>query len=580
MAFLVPMLKTVHKARFAWLFLGLCGLLGGGLAIHAARLQTPTHDEYWHLPIGLAIWQSGKFDQDRINPPLVRLWAAVPLVVQGVPVSFDGPERESDYGDALLRAAGDRTARRYYALGRGMLLVLWGLGALLLAGISWRLFGPLAAGLGFVLWMTDPNLLAHGDLVTHDVPAAVAFLALTGGLLALLRQPSLKTAALAGLLLGLAQLVKFTAVIYYPLILLGWIGVLPWTRFRHWKQQTGLVAVMLGVSLLVINAGYLFQGSGTPLGEYPFRSARLLGLQQALSLIARVPLLLPSDYVMGLDQLFAFMQEPQPVYLAGSWSLTGFPEYYVYCWLYKTPHLQQVLSLSGMWLLLRHFRTTPEARWLLLLTLPVFLVVAITASLSANQLGYRYLLPVYPFPMLWGVGGWGLQGRKLGEARESQLVVLVAVLSVFSLRHHPNHLAYFNELAGGPANGRFLLVDSNLDWGQSLHELAADLEASEMELTGLAYFGSYPPSAVNLNVPAPPAGSPQPGKYAISLNFLQGRPHVLRDAQGTWRAVNIDEFGYFRFFEPVRIVGASIALFDLTEQDIRDYQTAVRRLRQ
>ena len=36
------------------------------------------------------------------------------------------------------------------------------------------------------------------------------------------------------------------------------------------------------------------------------------------------------------------------------------------------------------------------------------------------------------------------------------------------LRVHPNYLAYFNEAAGGPAQGWRWLVDSNVDWGQEL----------------------------------------------------------------------------------------------------------------
>jgi hypothetical protein len=37
----------------------------------------------------------------------------------------------------------------------------------------------------------------------------------------------------------------------------------------------------------------------------------------------------------------------------------------------------------------------------------------------------------------------------------------------------PHPLSFFNMLAGGPAAGRKLLVDSNLDWGQDLARLAA-----------------------------------------------------------------------------------------------------------
>lgn len=86
------------------LILGVAAGLGSLLFFRAAGTLTPTHDEYWHLPIGLAMWESGRFDQDRINPPLVRLWAAFPLYVSGVRLDVESAERESDYGDALLNS--------------------------------------------------------------------------------------------------------------------------------------------------------------------------------------------------------------------------------------------------------------------------------------------------------------------------------------------------------------------------------------------------------------------------------------------------------------------------------------------
>lgn len=61
------------------------GLIGGllllqcGLAIDCARQWTPTHDEFWHLPLGLRAWRTGDLRADPINPPLPRLWAALPL---------------------------------------------------------------------------------------------------------------------------------------------------------------------------------------------------------------------------------------------------------------------------------------------------------------------------------------------------------------------------------------------------------------------------------------------------------------------------------------------------------------------
>lgn len=563
------------------LLLAIAAGLGSLLFFRAAGTLTPTHDEYWHLPIGLAMWETGRFDQDRINPPLVRLWAAFPLYVSGVRLSLDSAERESDYGDALLNSTG-AAALGWYTGGRAMLWPVWLAGALLVGLLLWRDFGPLAGCLAGIWWLTDPNLLAHGGLVTHDLPAAVAFLAVTASLRWLLQQPTSGRACVAGICLGLAQLVKFTALLYVPVILLGLLMCFCVRRDLRMRSQLGLMLLLCGVALLTINLGYLCQGTFTQLGNYPFRSERLLGLQQTCAFLGWLPIPVPRDYLLGLDELFAFMQQPQPVYLLGEWSLTGFRDYYVHGWLYKTPHLLQLGTLTGLVILLLGLRTTPAARRWLGLTLPPVLLLGLTASLSGNQLGFRYVLPIYPFLLLWAAAGWGLLGRELSAPRQTVLLTGVLLISAASWRHHPDHLAYFNEWAGGPREGRFLLVDSNLDWGQGLHALHQELSSREAavaqaptELDGLAYFGSFPPSALGFEVPPPPNRFPQPGRYAVSLNFVQGRPHVIRDAEGNWRAVDIDEFGYFRFFEPITPPHLGMAIYHLTEQDVLRYQRAV-----
>ncbi|HVC95060.1 MAG TPA: hypothetical protein VND64_15295 [Pirellulales bacterium] len=57
------------------------------LGAHAALLVwTAAHngvtvDEVGHLPAGLFIWQFGTFDLYRVNPPLTRALAALPLAI-------------------------------------------------------------------------------------------------------------------------------------------------------------------------------------------------------------------------------------------------------------------------------------------------------------------------------------------------------------------------------------------------------------------------------------------------------------------------------------------------------------------
>ena len=92
-------------------------------------------------------------------------------------------------------------------------------------------------------------------------------------------------------------------------------------------------------------------------------------------------------------------------------------------------------------------------------------------------------------------GGRG-GGRALGLAR-AEGAWLAGALGLWyaggTLLQHPHHLAYFNELAGGPANGWRLLVDSNLDWGQDLKRLGEWTRANHVGKLKLSYFGSADP---------------------------------------------------------------------------------------
>jgi hypothetical protein len=70
---------------------------------------------------------------------------------------------------------------------------------------------------------------------------------------------------------------------------------------------------------------------------------------------------------------------------------------------------------------------------------------------------------------------------------------------------HPDHLAHFNELVGGPKNGYRHLIDSNLDWGQDLLQLESWLKNHRPgERVGLAYFGNVDPSILSASGRAMP----------------------------------------------------------------------------
>lgn len=193
------------------LALALQGILGAS-ALDAA------FDETTHLPSGVTYWTTGRIELNQQHPPLVKLLAALPVVAAGARSVFDParaaePGYEWRHGAAFLAANG---RARVLLLGRLPMIAL----SLLLAWWVFRwardLFGPAAGLAALTLCCFSPTVVAHGRLVTMDVPLA-AFATQTAYLLWRYgRTPSRRLLVGAGLSLGLALATKFSALLLLP----------------------------------------------------------------------------------------------------------------------------------------------------------------------------------------------------------------------------------------------------------------------------------------------------------------------------------------------------------------------------
>src|SRR5262245_36540006 len=110
------------------------------LALDAARRETPTNDEFAHVPAGYAHAVLGRFDVHSKNPPLAKLLLALPGVVTGdvrVPPPRENPFAWGpwDYGDRFMRANAPRYFEIFFAaravvvaftLATAALLLAWG----------------------------------------------------------------------------------------------------------------------------------------------------------------------------------------------------------------------------------------------------------------------------------------------------------------------------------------------------------------------------------------------------------------------------------------------------------------------
>lgn len=558
----------------AWLAaVGLLMIVHLALGVHCAWRFSVTHDEYWHLPAGLAVWKSGRFDADNLNPPLSRAWSALPLAACGVKLGEPAePNDTTALGDHFLIENLDRY-HGLYAWARIMNLVWSMLTGWVIAVWGRELFGEGAAVVGAALWYLCPVVLSNAVLVTPDACTAFFFVSTPFAAWRFAREPTGRRALIMGALLGAALLAKFTCVLLYPIVAIEWIvvrsgGGLAPIAWRRVGQQW--LAALL-VSLFVLNAGCLFRGTGQPLQAYRFTSLSLQAIAKTIRPLDGLWFPAPRDYVAGLDHQRSIMEAMHPVYLDGMWKVdSGFPDYYLRACAYKWSHAIQLLVLTALAssLCLRSGRKMWRAH--LAALIPAALVVGI-ASASHMQLGIRYILPAFPLIYLFAghVGSW-LRGPRWNWGRVWVGLCLPALL--FGLRYHPHHLAYFNELSGGPIDGPRHLLDSNIDWGQDLRELQAYLRTQNIESVGLAYFGMVPPARLGIHYHLPPSknqvrvvGGVPPGWYAVSVNFVEGRPHTIRDADDHIRPADADEFGYFFPRVPIARIGWSINVYRIAQ---------------
>jgi hypothetical protein len=573
--------SLLQTSKGFWSIIGSLLLIQFCLGLYSSQKLTVTHDEYWHLPVGLLSWETGQFDYDRLNPPLIRTWSTLPLLLTsaqtGNPVHSSDP---ADYGDAFLKA-NPESHHHYYVLGRCSILLLSAFSGILLAVWARELFGVSAAYLAVFLWVTSPNILANAALGTQDLAITGFFLATVYCGWKFASKVSWKWALITGIVLGLAQITKYTAVLLIPILIIQWFIL----RYKNSDIKLDLPkktiltrwGALLLMSCLLLNAGYLFQETFQPISSYQFQSSELKTLNQLPVLLQKIPLPIPRDYLLGFDLQRFIMQQDHPTYLDNQWELHGFRSYYLYALLYKLPHAIQFLFLLAVfhWFKSGHQSSLLSVRMLGMLVTPVILLTLI-ASFSNNQLGLRYILPVFPFLFLLIVPL--VEDLDFFHHKLFSYLVIVAILALpFSLRFAPNHLAYFNELAGGPVNGDLHLIDSNLDWGQDLYHLKEYLRNNQIEDLKLAYFGTIPPSKLGIKYKLPTDFRPVPGRYAISASILQGRPYSIRKLDGSRHNLGADALGYFRFFEPKAQLGYSINLYELSPEDVIRWQTAVNR---
>ena len=604
---------------------GILLMIHAGMLVGVAFHQSPNEDEPGHLAAGVYTWYFGIFDVYRVNPPLARTLASLPVVmcrpkVNCLPFRNEpGLRVEWQLGAGFIGDNGGKDALDYFVLGRCTLIIVCLVGAYTCWRWAGQLFGQASGITALGLWCFSPSMIAWGSTICPDaVSAAVGVIAVYVLWLWFQRSTVART-IITGLVLGLAELCKFTLLVLYPLLPVLWIVYrLPERKLmdaRRWLREGMMLVGAMLLSIYVINCGYLFDGSFTPLEEFRFQTMLFTGYDSLKDIppeganrfagtwMGRLLVPLPASMIQGIDTQRYDFERGLPSYLRGQWANHGWWYYYVYALAIKEP--------LGTWCLLALaigasiFGRRYLASWRdeMVVLAPLFVILAFVSSQTGFSLHSRYVIPTLPFLFVWTskvARVFDMRPFTRKRLLMAATVVLAITWSVASsLAVYPHSMSYFNELAAilatpadasypkpvcesgknegiasrfkyamtaGPRNGPRHLLNSNIDWGQDLLYLKNWLDKHpDVKFDGLAYDCSYPASLLGM----PETPFPAPGLECKHRDSNQP-PDQLGPLPG-WYALSVNyiysrdcQHRYFLNFHPVATAGYSIYIYHIT----------------
>lgn len=385
--------------------------------------------------------------------------------------------------------------------------------AYFIARWSAELYGAWAGRFALLLYAFSPNILAHATLVTTDLYAALGAVVSSYFFFRFFKEPSLRTALIAALTLGLAQLAKFSTA--YLFLFQFLLIVVLYAVGRHWSMRLPerrlLVAyglLSIGLTLLVLQIGFVLHRPIIRLADMRFISRPFQALQ-TMPVLSRVPIPLPGPFVQGLDMTLQHEQTGASfgkIYLLGeprniSRGDQPFYSYYVVCYLFKEPIALQFLLLMGLLWLLRHRSMPAFLMGEVHVVWPMLGYLLIFSYANKAQIGIRHILPALALALILAsacFASWEVWGRR----RRALFCLVLAYLVVSILSYFPHMIPYTNEFILDRKLAYKIFADSNLSLGQSKTRMQQFLQ-------------THPDVILN------PADM-QPGRVLVSVNHLVG----------------------------------------------------------
>ena len=491
-----------------------------------------TYDETTYLGFGRALYTS-------LDAEALADWGVAPL-----PVLLTS---------AAPLLVGASTYPRAVMVARITAIALFGVP--LVAVTYWTLLravGPGAAIAGTAFISLSPNIVAHASLATADVCFLGAVLLAFAALAHHIEEPSSRSRAILGLTLAVALAAKYSALALFVVVAVTSFAASRNDRAAS-RAKRLMSAVALSSSLFAIALVFVWALHAlalVPFGLSPFEALRL-----------------PAP-IVGIARQLHHQWLGEPSFLFGQRSTVGWWYYLPAALAMKSTPAELVVEIGALVALLSDRRgATPSG----LVWRVAFGVFGGLALVNRVAFGVRYVLVLIPLSVFLASQRWlGTPSASRWRFRAAGALVALQLVSALSIA--PHDLSYFNVFAGGPNRGYSRLADSNVDWGQDLPALKAELAHLGARHPLLSYFGTAPVDAYGVRADSWDGGVREPFDrwdwVAISATNLDG---VF---------LATDPFADFRALKPGARAGYSILLYPTSREDVRRAMaTAAVRLR-
>jgi len=538
----------------------------------AISRKSITNDEIVHIPAGYYHLVAGEFQLNNEHPPLVKMWAALPLLL----VQPDEPpapktedenfmERTWGFHERFWQANQSRFQTVTFWPRVMMIPITLALGVLIFV-FARKLFGDAAALIAIGLYVLEPTVLAHGRIVHTDVPAALAYLLFFFALYRYSERPGLRRALLLGVTCGLALLTKFSMLVVLPVLGI-YLLVRLFVNRRNLALRSqvllhsGLISVIV---LLLVNSAYYFRHPALEASDVRWvgmKSPALLGF--VTTFVRVVSKIVPTYYLFGVYNIELHNHFGHATSLLGQYNDLGWWYYFPVAFALKTtiPFLLLAVAALG-WSVWKLVKRESRFVWIVI---PVAIYLAISLTSHIN-IGIRHFLPVYPFLF---IGSGALLGRLLKTKKQAAIVVMVILFSWMTFeaaRAFPDYMPYMNQLASSHPHW-YYLSDSNVEWGDDVGALAAYLKArgetkvSAALSAGWSTLGRCGVDYLDM-VALPPGQTPATRYVAIGASFLNGSV-IPGDEKiiGRRSFERTNLFARYRDRKPEAVFGNSIYLF-------------------